>query len=122
MQVHRPWNVDEAKEMNDHTAFDYQLRVLDGMIGELWEKVAASGIAEDTIFLLTGDHGEDWVKSKRPNYPDWAGLQVPLVLHIPDQFLTAEAKENLLYNLDKPSSILDIFWTLADLAGIEVDF
>jgi arylsulfatase A-like enzyme len=72
---------------------------------------------EDTIFIVTGDHGESPFANKRTEKGDWEVLLVPFLFKVPDRFLTPAQKENLIKNSDAPAITLDIFHTVSDILG-----
>ena len=88
--------------------------LLDGLLGELFDSLAETGLAEDTAVFYTSDHGdmaglhEMWWKSSF--YEDSVG--VPLIASWPGHF--AEGR-----TVETPVSLLDLGATLPDLGGGE---
>ena len=83
---------------------------VDRKLGELVETLERSGLREDTLVLLTSDHGdmlaEKRMVQKRTFY-EWSA-RVPLLVELPDRRARAVAE---------PVSLLDLLPTLLDLAG-----
>ena len=57
---------------------------LDRKIGLILQQLAADGLADSTMILFMGDHGEAHVRGKQFCYED--GLTIPLILHWPKNF------------------------------------
>lgn len=62
MRYRRPWDGigwadGELELLND--LYDGSLAYLDGRIGDLMEDLQASGRADDTVLIITADHGEN---------------------------------------------------------------
>lgn len=61
---------------------------VDSLIGKVIDELSAKGLLENTIVLITGDHGQEFNENKKnywghgSNYSDWQ-LQVPLVFYYP---------------------------------------
>lgn len=62
----------------------------DGNIGKIWGLLKAKGLLDDTIIVITSDHGEEFNDNKgnfwghNGNFTD-AQIKVPLVIHWPDK-------------------------------------
>lgn len=62
----------------------------DGNIGKIWGLLKAKGLLDDTIVVITSDHGEEFNDNKgnfwghNGNFTD-AQIKVPLVIHWPDK-------------------------------------
>ncbi len=86
---------------------------VDDRIGELLQALEASGQAENTIVIVTSDHGDMlgergmWFKM---SFFEWA-CRVPLIVHAPGRFAPARRSRNV--------SLVDLLPTLLDLAGAE---
>ncbi len=87
---------------------------LDDMAGTLLEALETAGAADDTVVIVTSDHGDMlgerglWFKK---HFFDHAA-RVPLILHDPRRFAAARRPE--------PVSLVDLLPTLCDLAGIDL--
>ena len=91
---------------------------LDQCIGELMQAVNDAGIAENTIFIFTSDHGGMLGSHGIPYHwkqVAWAeSAHVPFLLRFPD------AHEELGRVVNTPFNTVDILPTLLGLAGIEI--
>ncbi|XP_063231076.1 iduronate 2-sulfatase isoform X2 [Bacillus rossius redtenbacheri] len=95
---------------------------IDDLFGQLMDKLISTGHSNDTIVLLTGDHGwsmgEHGEWSKYSNFE--VAVRVPFILFVP-----GVTSPSLLHtHRGRPSSspglaeLVDVFPTLADLAGV----
>lgn len=88
---------------------------VDEQIGAALETLAETGMADDTIVLLIGDHGEMlgerglWYKM---NFFE-GGARIPMIVNAPDRFAPGRVAESV--------SLVDLLPTLIDLAGGEDD-
>jgi arylsulfatase A-like enzyme len=94
--------------------YDGEIAYTDKYLGKLFDFVAHSPAANRTVIVITSDHGDGFNEHGFINhgmalYREL--LHVPLIVYVPD------AEPHLV---DGPVSGLDIFPTIADLAGIDV--
>lgn len=88
---------------------------VDELIGRIMDAVAAAGLSDNTMIMLTADHGEMmgehglWWKSC---FLEGAG-RVPMICAWPGRIPAGERRDNVL-------SLIDVFPTLLDAAGIAV--
>lgn len=61
---------------------------VDSLVGSVLDKMESKGMLENTIVLITGDHGQEFNENKKnywghgSNYSKWQ-LQIPLILYYP---------------------------------------
>jgi N-sulfoglucosamine sulfohydrolase len=91
---------------------------LDTGIGLLLEKLAEAGKRENTLVIYLGDHGQDIIRGKRTSYE--GGTRIPLIMHYPSG-MSSRSKDTPAKGLvaDQMVSLIDLFPTLLELAGIE---
>jgi arylsulfatase A-like enzyme len=123
-QVDRSWDAtwaytfglgeysDEELELTGLT-YDAALRELDELLRTLFEKLDAMGVLENTIVILTSDHGEHlgehhMLDHQYTNYQP--ALRVPLVVHYPPR--VAAGRER------RPVMNFDLFPTVLELTGV----
>lgn len=103
---------DEDIELTRLT-YDAALRELDDLLGDLLAALRAAGKLENTVVILTADHGEHlgehhMLDHQFSVYEEL--LRVPLIIHDPRHF--APGRET------RPVSTIDLFPTLLELAGV----
>ena len=105
----------DVAEMLD--AYDSSLTYLDDRLGELFAELEARGSFENTIFILTSDHGEHFGEKEMALHGNSLYLpvvQVPLLVSFPGRVPEGQRVES-------PASVRDIPATILDLAGIEAE-
>ncbi|MCI0452402.1 MAG: sulfatase-like hydrolase/transferase [Candidatus Latescibacteria bacterium] len=85
-------NLATANQKRDPAAFlnDYRNSIyyVDGLVGDLLDRMEASGALENTIVVITSDHGEEF-NDNRANYwghtGNFTGYQtrVPMIVYVP---------------------------------------
>jgi len=113
-----PYHPNEAAVRKDWAQYYDTVSTVDAIAGRHLAELAAAGLSEDTIVFYFGDHGSGMPGSKRN--PNNAGLQVPLIVYIPEKFahlrpadyVPGGASERLV-------SFVDFAPTLLSLVGIE---
>jgi uncharacterized sulfatase len=93
---------------------------LDRDVGGILDALAADDLADSTIVVFWGDHGEGIPHGKR--FLTEHGLRVPLLVHVPERFreqarLPAAAPPT--GTTASPVSLMDLGPTMLDLAGVE---
>lgn len=94
--------------------YDAALADLDQATGDLLDELDRRGILDDTIVVLTADHGENLGDHHLFNhrFALWDSLvHVPLVIHAPS---ASPAR------IDRPVSTIDVFATVSRLAGVPI--
>jgi uncharacterized sulfatase len=86
------------------TAVDY-------VVGDVLAALDKAGVADNTVILLTGDHGRGLPRSKRWVYDQ--GTHVPLIVRWPGQIKPGTVREDLV-------CFLDFAPTTLALAGVDV--
>jgi arylsulfatase A-like enzyme len=80
--------MDERDLAHVIALYDGEIRFTDGYVGRLVQQLEQLGVADDTIIVVTADHGEEFFehgnKGHRPTLYDEA-LLVPLVVRYPAQ-------------------------------------
>lgn len=76
-----PWLPDTPAARVDLAQYYSCVRNIDEFVGAILKKLEASGQAERTIVVFTGDHGIGYARGKTSVYP--AGTQVPLFIKGP---------------------------------------
>ncbi len=109
----RNFETGHQKIVDSRRAYFGNLSYIDEKVGEILETLEACDFVDDTVVMFVSDHGDMlgekglWFKMSFFE----GSNRVPLMIHAPKRF---EAK-----TVTEPSSTLDVFPTLLDLAGID---
>ena len=79
-----PYYPDHPVTREDYAAYLDSATELDRKIGLILAQLAKDGLAENTIILFFGDHGESMVRGKQFCYEE--GLHIPLLIRWPKNF------------------------------------
>ncbi|MGD9827865.1 MAG: choline-sulfatase [Hyphomicrobiaceae bacterium] len=110
-QARHLFTVTDAHRRNARHAYYGMISYIDDKIGMLLDALRRTGLAENTIVVLTADHGEMmgergmWFKQ---HFFEWAA-RIPLVVHAPARWQPRRIKENV--------SLVDLMPTFLDLAN-----
>ena len=89
--------------------YDTEIYYLDYHLGKLFEKLESLGIMDDTMFIITSDHGEEFldhggVFHTQTLYEEL--IHVPFIVYYPKRFAPGRVSERV-GNLDSFATILD---------------
>jgi arylsulfatase A-like enzyme len=93
------------------------LRLQDIFLQNLFDQYKKLGLYDHTVFVIYGDHGQEFGRHGRFLHGDtpWEeGLRVPLVIHDPKRFQNGERVEGL-------SNQTDILPTVVEVLGYQVE-
>ena len=97
-------------------AYLASVNAVDECIGQVIDAIESNGLSENTIIIVTSDHGWDMgQKDFLFKHSPWEGsTRIPLIIHAPRVAKAgAEVKQ--------PVSLIDLYPTLIDLCGIQAD-
>ncbi|MBW2402022.1 MAG: sulfatase-like hydrolase/transferase [Deltaproteobacteria bacterium] len=115
------WEVDSNERSLRHRIahYDAAVRETDALIGNLIEQMRASGLLEETIVVVTSDHGESFGEHGYLQHGprvDEPVMHVPLLIRLP--------KFHPAYNpnqrVDALVRVIDIMPTILDAVGISI--
>lgn len=89
----------DLARLYDNVAFD------DANVQRIMDALRADGVLDNTIVILTGDHGDGLPRVKRAVFA--SGLQVPLLIRYPDGRGAGRDDQRLLSFVDLAPTILD---------------
>ncbi len=95
--------------------YEGELRYVDSVIAKMYDNLAAQHVWDDTLLVITGDHGEMLGEHKEMGHGYFVyqqALRVPLIIVVPGQ------KEKKV--IDRTVQIADVMPTTLDLLGIEI--
>jgi len=93
------------------------IQIMDKQVGQLIANLKADGLWENTIFILTTDHGDCLPRSKRDGYD--SGTHVPMIMHIPDKYRPEWMGDNGSVE-DRLVSFEDLTPTLLGFADVNI--
>ncbi len=110
-----PYYPDHPVTRADRAAYLDDVLELDSKVGVVLEELNHSGLADSTIVIFMGDHGEAHVRGKQFCYEE--GLHIPLLIRWPKNF--AAPKQISAGKVDSRFiEAIDIAPTLLNIAGI----
>ncbi len=100
------WLQDTPAARDDLAAFQATIHYFDTLVGQILDALEQSGIADNTIVIMTSDHGIPYPGAK------WsvrrAGVIVPLILYQPNTSLTGgKVFQQVMSNVDVLPTLLD---------------
>jgi choline-sulfatase len=105
------YDLNEARVRAARRAYYGAISYIDDQVGRLMAALKSARLDDDTIVILTGDHGDMlgerglWYKM---SFYEWSA-RVPLVVHAPARFGARRVGRNV--------SLVDLYPTLVELAG-----
>jgi N-sulfoglucosamine sulfohydrolase len=102
--------VDNARTRRDMAAFKTSARSLDTGVGTVLDALDEHGLVENTLVILTTDHGLAFPDAKATMFD--RGIGVMLIVRGPGGFVGGRVEDALV-------SQLDLYPTICDLAGVE---
>ena len=110
---HRDWSESDLKKL--HNAYDSSIAYLDHQIGLLFDKLSENGSLDNTVVIITADHGELLGEHGLIGHGDNLyidTLRVPLLIRFPSRIPKG-------MRIQKPVSLRDIPATVLDFLGEE---
>lgn len=105
----RPW--DERLVQGSKDAYDASIAWLDSEIGKLFRSLDQRGILDNTIVVITSDHGEEFAEHGMIGHANGvarAAVMVPLVIVAPGQVPAGRRIPETVSLRDIPRTILDL--------------
>ncbi len=113
----------DAYSQADQAWYDGSIRGMDEELGRLMERLGSMGIADSTLFVFTGDHGEEFFEHGRSFHGQSVyGEQhrVPLLFRLPGLVAAGSRFAATVQSVDIMPTILDLCGLMAPegLAGV----
>jgi arylsulfatase A-like enzyme len=108
--------VSDADIANIRALYDSNVSYQDELVQQLFDKLEAAGIADETMLIITADHGDEQWEADRMGHGGSLRetlVHVPLIIHYPPMFPGG--------NIMEGAEIVDVLPTLADALGTEID-
>jgi N-sulfoglucosamine sulfohydrolase len=109
-----PYYPDHPVTRKDWAAYLDAASELDRKIGLILQQLEADGLADNTVILFFGDHGESHVRGKQFCYEE--GLHIPLIIHWPKSFPAPKQYKSGLVD-DRIIEAIDFAPTMLAIAG-----
>jgi iduronate 2-sulfatase len=109
------YRMDEGRSRKLKHGYYASVSYIDALLGDLISHMKKIGIYENTIIILSGDHGwklgdhNSWGKMTNYNID----LKVPMIIRYPNQ-------ENAGTQTFEITELIDMFPSLCELAGIDI--
>lgn len=105
--LHVPlWLKNTPQIREDLALFQAEIKYFDQQVGQVLDTLEKSAIADDTLVILTAEHGIPYVGAK------WTlrktGIEIPLIIHQPKTAFTGgKVYKQLMSNVDILPTLLD---------------
>ena len=99
-----PYYPDHPVTRKDWAEYLDAATELDRKIGLVLEQLKADGLADSTVILFFGDHGESHVRGKQFCYEE--GLHIPLIVHWPRNFPAPKQFVRTAQNLNPNANLI----------------
>lgn len=114
-----PYYPDHPVTRQDYAQYLDDVAELDRKVGVVLKRLEADGLADNTIVLFMGDHGESHVRGKQFCYEE--GLHIPLIVSIPKGLVTSVTGSWTPGTTDdRLIEAIDLAPTFLDLAGAKI--
>ncbi|MEL7042866.1 MAG: sulfatase [Pseudomonadota bacterium] len=111
-EVDVPPYLPDVDEVRRDLARHYDnIAFTDAQLGDLYDRLEAEGLLNDTILIVSTDHGDGLPRMKRSLYD--SGLHVPMVIRYPDGWGAGSVNDEMI-------SFIDLAPTILSWAGLEV--
>ncbi|MEO1657817.1 MAG: sulfatase [Pseudomonadota bacterium] len=100
-----PYLPDVPEVRRDLATHYDNIAFTDARLGEIFDRLATEGLLDDTIVIVTTDHGDGLPRMKRSLYD--GGLHVPMLIRYPDGFGAGTINDELISFVDLAPTILD---------------
>jgi len=104
-----PYHPDAPEVRRDLANYYDLVTAVDHKVGAVLKFLEEQGLADNTVIILTGDHGRGLSRSKRWVYD--SGTHVPLIVRWPGKIKPGSVREDLV-------SFIDFAPTVLALAGV----
>jgi choline-sulfatase len=115
------WDIDTDERVRRHRIahYDAAVRETDALMGHLIEQMRAAGLLDETIVVVTSDHGESFGEHGYLQHGprvDEPVMHVPLLIFLPKHHPAYDPGRRV----DSLVSVIDIMPTLLDAVGVSV--
>ncbi len=99
-----PWLPDTPLVRQEIARQYDNLAFTEGKLAQILKQLETDGLADNTILIVTTDHGDGFPRAKRHVYD--SGLKVPMMIRFPDKTGAGEYRSELISFVDLAPTIL----------------
>ncbi len=112
------YHPDLPEVRHDWAQYYDNIATMDGLVAKTLAELESDGLKDSTIVFFYSDHGAGMPRSKRT--PCNSGLQVPMLVHIPEQYKQMAPKDYKQGGWsERLVSFVDLAPTVLSLAGVK---
>jgi arylsulfatase A-like enzyme len=112
-----PYYPDQEVTRRDWAHYLDAVQEMDGQVGTILDRLDADGLADTTIVVFIGDHGQTMLRGKQWAYD--SGLHIPMIIRWPSAIPAPEGAAPGRVD-DRLLSALDLTATTLWAAGVEI--
>lgn len=107
-----PYYPDHPVTRSDWAQYLDEISEFDRKVGLILKQLEADGLADNTLVIVMGDHGQAMVRGKQFCYDE--GLHIPLIMRwpralpVPAGFKQGGVDDRLVVAIDLPATFLDL--------------
>lgn len=104
-----PYLPDTPAVREDFAGYYQEIEAFDAEVGKVMEMLEKAGLTEETILIITSDHGMPWPRGKGSLYD--MGTRVPLIVRWPERIKPGRVVDDFV-------NFIDLAPTIVELAGL----
>jgi arylsulfatase A-like enzyme len=104
-----PYLPDTRAVREDFAGYYQEVEAFDAELGKVMEMLEKAGLTEETILIITSDHGMPWPRGKGSLYD--MGTRVPLIVRWPKRIKAGRVVDDFV-------NFIDLAPTIVELAGL----
>lgn len=106
------WEISEREMEIFKSLYDAEILYQDGLLGRLFDGLTEQGMMEDTVIVITADHGEEFGELNHRVGHQMALtdrlLHVPMIMRFPEQLPAGKRVSTMASTIDIYPTLLDI--------------
>jgi arylsulfatase A-like enzyme len=110
-ELDKPWQMSPQQVQGELDAYDSAISYMDHHLGLLFDELAHQGILENTLIIVTSDHGEQFGEHSLFGHTNSLYIQtlhVPLVISFPGRVPVGVRIPEVASLRDLPTTVLDL--------------
>ncbi len=104
-----PYLPDTRTVREDFAGYYQEVEAFDAEVGKVMKMLEKAGLTEETILIITSDHGMPWPRGKGSLYD--MGTRVPLIVRWPKRIKSGRVVDDFV-------NFIDLAPTIVELAGL----